>query len=180
MPLLMPGVFLIQATGHSTNRSPAETKAEEPIEYGFHDHPNWHDQAKDEAFGEVEDGGIILLYCTANVEACPKRIKHIFQVTGTEEDRQEGRELGVPNKLLLEELHRLSPGFPLENIRKWVEDETLSDAMNRAGTQGFNITRVEESTTKQLPSGLTAANRNHRSSITKRNSAPSLRTTVSG
>ncbi len=67
-----------------------------------------------------------------------------------EEDRSDGGEIGVPNKLLLEELHRLSPGFPLENIRQWVEDGKLSDAMNRAGTQGFNITNVKESDYKAI------------------------------
>lgn len=140
----MAEVFLIQATGDSTDRPPAETKADEPIGHGFYNHPNWHNQAKDEDFGEVEEGDIILLYCTGNVEACPKQIKYIFQVTGKEEDRSDGSEIGVPNKLLLEELHRLSPGFPLEKIRQWVEDGKLSDAMNRAGTQGFNITNVEK------------------------------------
>ncbi|MCL9815278.1 endonuclease NucS domain-containing protein [Natranaeroarchaeum aerophilus] len=140
----MTEVFLIQATGDPTDRPPAETKADEPIGHGFYNHPNWHNQTKDEDFGEVEEGDIILLYCTGNVEACPKQIKYIFQVTGKEEDRLDGSEIGVPNKLLLEELHRLSPGFPLEKIRQWVEDGKLSDAMNRAGTQGFNITNVEK------------------------------------
>ena len=142
--LTMPGLFLIQATGDQADRPPAETKAEEPIEYGFYNHPNWHNQAKDEAFGDVEQGDIVLLYCTANVEASPKQIKYVFRVTGTEEDRHEGSEIGVPNKLLLEEIHRLAPGVPLDKIRQWVEEGTLSDGMNRAGTQGFNITEVEE------------------------------------
>lgn len=141
----MTNVFLIQVTGDSTDRPPADTKAAEPIDYGFYNHPNWHKQTKDEAFGDVAEGDIVLLYCTGNVEACPKQIKYIFQVTGKVEDRSDGSEVGVPNKLQLEELYRLSPGFPLEKIRQGVEDGKLSDGMNRAGTQGFNITKVEES-----------------------------------
>lgn len=138
-------MFLIQASGDEPDRPPADTKAQEPIKYGFYNHPNWHNQAKDEDFGKVSESDLILLYCTANVEECPKQIKYIFRVIGKEEDRASGEEVGVPNKLLLEQERELSPGFPLDNIRQWVEDGELTDSMNRAGTQGFNITEVAES-----------------------------------
>lgn len=141
----MTRTFLIQASGATPDRPPATTKAREPIEHGFYNHPNWHNQAKDEAFGDASEGDRILLYGTGDVEECPKQIKYVFSVTGTEEDRSSGEELGVPNKLLLERERELSPGFPLETIRQWVEDGRLSESMNRAGTQGFNITEVEES-----------------------------------
>lgn len=141
----MPRVFLIQASGNEPDRPPAETKAQEPIEYGFYNHPNWHNQAKDEDFGDVSEGDRILLYCTGNVEECPKQIKYIFRVTGKEEDRHNGEEIGIPNKLLLERERELSPGVPLDTIRQWVEEDKFSESMNRAGTQGFNITEVDES-----------------------------------
>lgn len=137
--------FLIQVSGNSASEaSPAATKAGEPIEHGFYDHPNWHNQAKDEDFGEVSEGDVILLYCTGDVEECPKQIKYVFRVDGKTEDRADGEEIGIPNKLLLRQEQALSPSFPLDNIRQWVEEEKLSDVMNRAGTQGFNITEVEE------------------------------------
>lgn len=141
----MPRVFLIQVSGNEArDSSPASTKAGEPIEYGFYNHPNWHNQAKDEDFGEVSEGDVILLYCTGDVEECPKQIKYIYRVDGKTEDRHDGEEIGVPNKILLSPERELSPGFPLDNIRQWVEEGRLSDEMNRAGTQGFNITEVEE------------------------------------
>lgn len=141
----MPKTFLIQSSGDETDRPPADTKAQEPIEHGFYNHPNWHNQTKDEDFGEVSEGDIILLYCTSSVDECPKQIKYIFRVTGKEEDRSSGEEIGVPNKILLEQEQELSPGFSLDNIRSWMEEGKISENMNRAGTLGFNITEVEES-----------------------------------
>ena len=141
----MSRVFLIQASGNEPDRPPADTKAQEPIKHGFYNHPNWHTQTKDKDFGEVNEGDLILLYCTASVEECPKQIKYVFRVTGKVEDRHDGEEFGTPNKLLLDQEHKLSPGFSLDTIRKWVGDGKLSESMNRAGQQGFNITEVEES-----------------------------------
>ncbi len=146
----MSRIFLIQASGVEPERPPADTKAQEPIEYGFYNHPKWHNQAKDRDFGEVSEGDLILLYCTGNVEECPKQIKYIFRVTGKEEDRASGEELGIPNKLLLEQERVLSPGFSLDNIRQRVEDGKLTESMNRAGTQGFNIAEVAESDYKSI------------------------------
>lgn len=142
----MPRVFLIQASGNEAqDSSPATTKAGEPIEHGFYNHPNWHNQAKDDDFGDVSEGDVILLYCTANVDESPKQIKYIFSVDQKVEDRADGEEIGIPNKLILEREHVLAPGFPLETIRQWVDDGKLSEPMNRAGTQGFNIIEVAES-----------------------------------
>lgn len=142
----MPDVFLIQASGNETDeQSPASTYAEEPIDYGFYEHSNWHNQKKDEDFGKVSEGDIVLLYCTANVDESPKQIKYVFRVKDKIEDRWGGEEEGVPNKITLEQERELSPGFPLENIRQWVDEGKLSESMNRAGTQGFNITEVKES-----------------------------------
>jgi hypothetical protein len=142
----MTDVYLIQASGDSTDkRSPADTFAEEPIEYEFYEHGNWHNQKKDEDFGSIEEGDIVLLYGTGSVDQSPKQIKYIFSVDDKIEDRWDGEEEGVPNKLSLEKEQELTPGFPLENIRQWVEEGKLSEPMNRAGTQGFNLNKVDES-----------------------------------
>jgi len=98
---MSPDVFLVQATGEeSTHDSEAETWAEEPIEYNFYRHKGWHKGKKDKDFGKVSEGDIVLLYCTGNVEGCPKQIKYIFEVEEIVEEREE--EIGTPTNRLLD------------------------------------------------------------------------------
>lgn len=142
-------VFLVQATGKkSEHDSEAETWAEEPIKYKFYRNNGWHKGKKDEDFGKVTEGDIVLLYCTGNVEECPKQVKYIFEVENIVEEREEETE--TPNQLNLRVKEKLDRGFELAQIRKWVDEGKLSESMNKAGTQGFNITQVEKNDYKAI------------------------------
>jgi len=137
-------VFLIQASAaESTHDTEANTWAEEPLEYGYYRHNSWHKGKRDKEFGNIEEGDIILLYCTGNVDQYPKQIKYIYKVEEKLEKRGEGN-IGTDNQINLSVEKELKRGFDLSLIRKFVDEGKLSERMNKAGTRGFNLTQVEE------------------------------------
>jgi len=137
-------VFLIQASdAESTHDSEADTWAEEPLNFNFYRHNQWHDGERDSDFGKIEVGDKILLYCTGNVDECPKQIKYIYEVSNKHEKRG-GGQIGVDNQIDLDIDTKLTRGFDLPLIRKYVDEGKLSEKMNKAGTRGFNLTQVNE------------------------------------
>jgi len=137
-------VFLIQTSAaESDHDSEADTWAEEPLEYNFYRNNQWHKKIRDSDFEEIEEGDIVLLYCTGNVDQCPKQIKYIYEVDEKLERRGEGN-IGVDNQINLSIKRELTRGFGLHLIRIYVNEGRLSEPMNEVGTIGFNVTQVEE------------------------------------
>lgn len=154
--------FLIQSSGntaeHITITFADRTYADEVTKHGYYRNEAWDSRTKDQDFGKVKIGDIILHYCTNDVESRPGQIKSIYEVVSVEKidqdiqkalkkgkiTRSEADQLaGAPHLLKLTTHMTLNRGLELSTIRQWVKDEKLSSAMNNCGRSGFNICRVD-------------------------------------
>jgi len=155
-------VFLIQSSGktaeHMTTTFSDRTYADEVTKHDYYRHESWDTKARDQDFGKAKVGDYILHYCTGDVESFPGQIKNIYEIVaveGIESDIETALRKGKITKQEAEQLRKsphvlrlrlrttLNKGLELAQIRKWVEEEVLSSAMNNCGRLGFNICEVD-------------------------------------
>jgi hypothetical protein len=155
-------VFLIQSSGrtaeHESITFKDRTFADEAIKHGYYRNDMWDVKGRDQDFGKVGVGDYVLQYCTNDVESFPGQIRNVYEVVGLDkidDDVDKALKKGAIDKKKAEQLKKqphvirlrlhltLKKGLELSLIRKWVEDNMLSSAMNNCGRLGFNICAVE-------------------------------------
>jgi len=155
-------VFLIQSSGkpaeHTTTKFTDRTYADEVLRHGYYRNEAWDTKVRDQDFGKAKVGDYVLHYCTGDVEDSPGQIKNIYEIVaieGIENDIDKALKNGKITKEQAEQLSKnphvlrlrlhltLNRGLELAQIRKWVEEEVLSLAMNNCGKLGFNICEVD-------------------------------------
>jgi hypothetical protein len=155
-------VFLIQSSGKTAEHASAtfkdRTYADEAIKHGYYRNDSWDVKGRDQDFGKVGVGDYVIQYCTNDVESNPGQIRNIYEVVALEKidddvdkalkkgtiDKEEADQLKKQPHIIRLRLHfALKKGLELSLIRKWVEDNMLSSAMNNCRRLGFNICEVE-------------------------------------
>jgi len=155
-------VFLIQSSGetakHHTVTFEDRTYADEVTKHGYYRNEAWDTKKRDQDFGKVKVGDLILHYCTNDVEPYPRQIKNIYEVVGVEkidQDIEEALKKGkitkpeanqlarAPHVLKLRLKMTLNRGLELPTIRQWVTDGMLSNVMNNCGRLGINICEAD-------------------------------------
>ena len=154
-------VFLIQSSGKNAEHAAAtfkdRTYADEAIKHGYYRNDSWDVKGRDQDFGKVSVGDYVIQYCTNDVESYPGQIRNIYEVINLEKidddvdralkkgtiDKKEAEQLKKQFHIIRLRIHlTLKKGLELSLIRKWVEDNTFSSAMNNCGRLGFNICEV--------------------------------------
>lgn len=155
-------VFLLQNSGktaeHITVTFSDRTYADESIKHGYYRNEAWDIKPRDQDFGKVRVGDYVLQYCTNDVESYPGQIKNVYEVIAVERidddidralkkgkiTKEEAERLArYPHLLKFRLLMALNKGLELALIRKWIQEDILSSAMNNCGRLGFNICEVD-------------------------------------
>jgi hypothetical protein len=155
-------IFLIQSSGktaeHMTVTFSDRTYADEVIKHGYYRNESWDVKTRDQDFGKVNVGDLILHYCTNDVESFPGQIKNIYEIVSVERidddiekalkkgkiTEAEAKQLAKSAHVLKLRLHTsLNKGLELPLIRQWFHDGVFSSAMNNCGRLGFNICQVD-------------------------------------
>jgi len=162
-------VFLIQSSGkpaeHMTTIFSDRAYSDEVSKHAYYRHETWDTKTRDQDFGKAKVGDYILHYCTSDVESFPGQIKNIYEIVaieGIDPDIEKALKKGRITKEEAERLRKnphvlrlrphttLNRGLELAQIRKWVEEGSLSSAMNNCGRLGFNICEVDSKDYKTI------------------------------